>query len=190
MTAQPFWSFQRMAGAFLVLGFFAHAVGVLMFVSRRGGVAPGPGFMAVERSSIMTAVVLTAIGLMLLDGHLQDTAGGILTRMGGTTYLFAGAVLLTAEAFALSQGEKNVYALIVIYVVLAFLAQVAIGGALLQSILLPAWIGWLTIAWNLGWLVILPIITPGDMYYPVLHHLMPLLIGVPLLLGTSGAVTA
>lgn len=175
------WSMQRAAGAFLVLGFLAHAVGVLMFVSRRGGAAPGPGFMAVERSSIMTAVVLTAIGLMLLDRHLQNTEGRILARAGATAYLLAGTLLVAAEAFALSQEEKNVYALIVIYVVLAFLAQAAVGGALLQSRLIPVWIGWITIAWNLGWLVVLPITTPGDVYYPVLHHLMPLLIGVPLL---------
>ena len=91
---------------------------------------------------------------------------------------------MAAEALSLSLGEgfeQRGYALIVMCVVLAFLAQAAIGGALLQSRLLAAWIGWVTILWNLGWLVLLPGITPGDMYFPILHHLMPLLIGSALL---------
>lgn len=58
-------------------------------------------------------------------------------------------MLETAEAMRLPE-EPASYSLIVIYVVLAFLGQAAIGGALLQANLLPAWIGWLIIAWNLG----------------------------------------
>jgi hypothetical protein len=73
------------------------------------------------------------------------------------------------------------YPLIVVHVVLAFLGQAAIGGALWQSKLLAPWIGWATILWNLAWLVALPIITPHDIYFPILHGLMPLLIGAPLL---------
>jgi hypothetical protein len=46
---------------------------------------------------------------------------------------------------------------------------------------LAAWLGWVTILWNLVWLVVLPVITPRDIYYPVLHHFAPLLIGTALL---------
>jgi hypothetical protein len=31
------------------------------------------------------------------------------------------------------------------------------------------------------WLVVLPVITPRDIYFPVLHHVMPLMIGIALL---------
>ena len=185
MTAQPFWSFQRTAGALMVAAILPLALGVILFLNRNGiggGAPPSQALFVWERSFIMAAVVLTAIGLMLLDGYLQNSDGRTLVRVGAITYLIAGTLLVAAEAFGLSQGEKNVYALIVIYVVLSFLAQAAIGGALLQSKLLPAWIGWMTIVWNLAWLVVLPITTPSDMYFPVLHHLMPLLIGTPLLL--------
>ncbi|MFN8511039.1 MAG: hypothetical protein U0232_12550 [Thermomicrobiales bacterium] len=37
------------------------------------------------------------------------------------------------------------------------------------------------IAFHLGWLIILPIITPADIYYPALHHPIPIVIGIALL---------
>jgi hypothetical protein len=43
-----------------------------------------------------------------------------------------------------------------------------------------AWIGWTMLAWNLGWLIVLPLVSPGDRYYPILHFVPLLLIGVPL----------
>jgi hypothetical protein len=185
MVNQGIWSVPRAAGAFLVLGVLAAMIGVLMFVGRggtqRGAAAPSPGLFAVERSFIMAGVVLTAVGFLLLEGYFQNTAGHVLARAGATAYLLAATLLVAAEAFALNQGHQNVYPLIVIYVVLAFLAQAAIGGALLQSRLLPAWIAYAAIVWNLAWLVVLPITTPSDVYFPVLHHFVPLLVGAPLL---------
>ena len=80
----------------------------------------------------MAAVILTIIGFVLLEGRLHNTDGRVLARTGATAYLFAGIVLVTAEAFRMSLGEgfeKRAYALFVIYVVLAFLAQATIGGA-------------------------------------------------------------
>ena len=177
------WSIERAAGSFLVLGFAANLAGVLMFFIRggtSGGVTPSHAHLVWERSFLMAAVVLTAIGLVLLEGHLQNTDGRVLARAGATAYLFGGILVVAAEALNLNPGQ-NTYALIVIYVVLALLAQAAIGSALLQSGLLPTWIGWVTILWNIAWLVVLPVTSPRDIYYPILHHLMPLLIGIALL---------
>ena len=64
---------------------------------------------------------------------------------------------------------------------LLFLAQAAFGAALLRTGLLPGWVGWATIIWNLGWLVVLPLVRPQDMYYPWLHYAAPILIGIVLL---------
>jgi hypothetical protein len=104
-----------------------------------------------------------------------------LARAGAAAYLLAGAVLVMAESIGLRGVNTEVYPAVVAYVVLAFLAQAAIGGALLQAGLLAAWAGWLMVAWNVGWLVILPILTPGDIYFPILHHVMPLVMGLLLL---------
>jgi hypothetical protein len=187
MIDQRFWSIERAAGLFLVLASVASLVGVVMFSIRggaTGGNPPSYTFFVFERSFFMAAVILTAIGFVLLEGHFHNTDGRVLARTGATAYLFGGIPLVAAEALSLSLGEgfdQRGYALIVMCVVLAFLAQAAIGGALLQSGLLARWIGWVTILWNLGWLVVLPVITPKDMYFPILHHLMPLLIGGALL---------
>lgn len=186
MMDQGFWTLQRMVGAFLVVAILPLAFGVYLFLSRNGIGGGAPRSQALfmwERGSILTAVVLTALGLILLDAHLQGTSGRALARLGASAYFFGAVLLVTAEATRLPEGQAS-YPLIVVYVVLALLGQAAIGGAILQTNILPVWIGWLTVAWNLGWLVILPITTPGDVYYPVLHHLMPLLIGIPLLWST------
>ena len=167
------------------MGFVANLAGVLMFFIRGGaggGAPPSYTFFVWERGSLMAAVVLTAIGFVLLERHFHDTDGRVLARTGATAYLFAGILLVAAEVLSLRPGfENRVFALFFVYVVLAFLAQVAIGGALLRSGLLARWIGWVTILWNLAWLVVLPVITPEDIYFPILHHLMPLLIGGALL---------
>jgi len=178
------WSFQRAAGAFLVISVLPLAIGVYLFLSRngiQGGVSRSSALFAWERGSFLTAVVLTAVGLMLLEGAIQETDGRVLARVGASAYSLGAVLLVAAEAMSLAENATYSYPLIVIYVVLAFLGQAAIGGALLQSNLSPVWIGWTTVVWNLGLLIVLLIVTPGDIYYPFAHHLMPLLIGIPLL---------
>lgn len=184
MLDPRFWSIERAAGLSLVLGDVALLPGVLMFWIRggyRGGAPSSPAYYVWERSFFMAAVVLTAIGFVLLEGQLQNSGGRILARTGATAYLFAGILVVVAEALSLSLGYEQLYPLMVIYVVVAFLAQAAIGGAAFQSGLLAAWIGWATILWNLAWLVALPVTTPRDIYFPILHHFAPLLIGSALL---------
>jgi hypothetical protein len=139
-----------------------------------------------ERSFIIAAVVLTALGLALLDGLLQNSAGRVLARAGASAYLFGGVLVVAAEASSVSQGlhkdwSGQNWALAIIYVVLAFLAQAAIGGSLLQAELLPPWIGWATVVWSIGWLLVF-VIKRGDIYFPVLPHVVPLVIGVALIL--------
>jgi hypothetical protein len=184
MIDPRFWSIERAAGFALVLGNVVVLPGLLMFWFRggeRGGAPPNPAYFVWERSFILAAVVLTAVGFVLLEGHLQTSAGHVLARTGATAYMFAGILVVAAEALSPTLGYDKLYRLIIIYVVVAFLAQVAIGGAALQSGVLAAWIGWATILWNLVWLVVLPVITPRDIYFPVLHHVMPLVIGIALL---------
>lgn len=187
MVDQGFWSFQRAAGALLIAAILPLALGVYLFISRsgvQGGAPSSPALFVWERGFILAAVVLTALGFTLLEATLQETNGRVLARLGTSAYFFGAVLLATAEAMRLPAGQAS-YPLIVIYIALAFLGQAAIGGALLQSNLLPAWIGWTTVIWNAGLLVVLLIVTPGDIYYPIAHHLMPLLIGIPLLVKTA-----
>jgi hypothetical protein len=63
--------------------------------------------------------------------------------------------------------------------VLSFLGQAAFGAAILQTGLLPAWIGWTTVIWHLGWLALM--LRAGDPYYPFMHMALPVLAGIWLL---------
>ena len=100
--------------------------------------------------------------------QLLAAAGGVRQRHAaaqprpspGVTSL-AAVVLLIGEASELRSG-RSPYALIVAYVVLAFLAQAAFGVLLVRTGFLPSWIGWVAIVWNIAWPVVLPIATPGD----------------------------
>ncbi len=187
MIDQSFWTIGRAAGALLILSNIVVFPGVMMFWMRggqRGGAPPSPAYYVWERRFVMAAVLVSAVGFILLEGQLETSGGVILARVGATAFLVAGVLFAAAEALSPSLGYGKLYPLVSISVVVAFLAQAAIGAALLQAGLLTAWIGWATILWNIAWLVVLPVITPRDIYFPVLHHVAPLLIGIALLLQT------
>jgi hypothetical protein len=78
-------------------------------------------------------------------------------------------------------------ALVDVMVALLFVADLILGGALLKSGLVPAWITWTLIVWNIGWLVVLPIVSPADIYFPLPHFIPLLLIGIPLARAGQGA---
>jgi len=186
MIDPRFWSMERCTGFVLVLGFSSFFAGASMYWIRwirsgvRGGPPPTHAYFVWERSLIMAAVVLTAIGLVLLEGSLENTDGSVLARMGATAYLFGGVLWVIGEASSLTPGSDSSGSLFAASFVLAFLAQSAIGASLLQTELTPAWVGWATMVWNLGWLG-LGAITRGKVWIPMLPHLMPFVIGIALL---------
>jgi hypothetical protein len=135
-----------------------------------------------ERGFVMAALLGVALGLTLLEKLLEAAGDRILAPSGWLVYLIATVLVLVAETFFISRQEWN-YAPIVAFVVLAFLGQAVFGAALLRTGLLPGWVGWAVIFWNLGWLVVLPIARPKEMYYPWLHFVAPLLIGITLLIN-------
>jgi hypothetical protein len=185
MIDPPYLSIQRAAGLLFVLSAVATFPGFMMFWLRRGHRGGEPRSHAhwiIERCSILSGVVLIAIGFMLLESAFQNTNSIVLANIGATAYFFGGVLLVAAEALMLTLGYEKVVGLINIYVGMAFLAEAIIGGALIQSGLLAAWIGWVIILWNIAWLIVLPIISRRDIYYPILHYVMPLMIGIALLL--------
>jgi hypothetical protein len=185
MESQGIYATPRIAGVLLTSCFFVFLVGGVMFWARNGMAgqqAPSFAYLALERGFVMAAAVITAIGLLLFAAIVGDAHGAALlpTRLAAATYALATALLLVGELGMLRSGRFP-YALVVAYVVLAFLAQAALGVILLRTGFLPAWIGWAAIAWNIAWLVALVIVSPGDIYFPVLHHVIPLLAGIILL---------
>jgi hypothetical protein len=144
-----------------------------------GGQPSTHAFLVAERSLFMAAMVLSALGFCLLDGRIQSPRAEALMRLGTIAYLAAGIVGITAETLGLA-GLTG-YSTIVAYVVLAFIGQATIGGALVPSTLVPRWIAWATVWWNVCWLAGLVLARPQDVYFPVLHLVMPVFIGVALI---------
>jgi hypothetical protein len=138
------------------------------------------GYLYWERGLIMAGIVTVMLGLAILEGVLIAHGDLIAARIGYVTYLIAAILGIVAESYMIS-ARSPVYALIVVYVVLAFPGQGAIGLSLLITKILPAWIGWTMIVWNLGFLLLVVIFSPTDVYYPVLFHMILVVIGVALI---------
>jgi hypothetical protein len=113
---------------------------------------------------------------------LRSAGDSFMARLGMVAYLFGAVVVIVAETAYLGKRDW-IYPQIVLYVVLAFLAQTAFGASLLQTGFVAGWVGWVTIIWNLGWLFVMLFVRPSDIYFPVLHHVAPLIIGIALLVG-------
>jgi hypothetical protein len=184
MLAPQLETIGRTAGLVLLLGVIATFPGLMMFWVRggqRGGAPRSRAHYVTERASIMAGAGLTAIGFVLLADYLQTTAGRSLAIGGAAAYFFGSVLIVAAEALNLTLGYEQIYGLVVSFVVSACLAQIAIGGALLQAGSIAAWIGWVTILWNAAGLIGLSLFSRRDMYFPVLHQVAPLVIGLALL---------
>ncbi len=179
-------SMQRTVCAWLlILGGIIFVPGGLLFTGRvifKWPAGQTQGYLYWERGLVMAAILAAALGFVLLERLLGAAGEQIFSTLGLTIFLIGTTLALAAESFGLSQKEY-LYPPLVVFVVLAFLGQAAFGTAILRSGLLPAWVGWATVVWNLGWLVILPIARPQDMYYPWLHYVAPVMIGISLLVG-------
>lgn len=177
------FSARTVAASLLVLSFVLFGIGGALFTGRaflKWPAGETAGYLRWERGFIIIAVLATGLGLVLLKDMLQDAGDSVLSELGTTLYLVGAVIVVVAETAYLSKREWN-YTQVVVYVVLAFLAQAAIGIALLQTGLVAGWVGWATILWNLAWLIVLPIVRPREIYFPVLHHVAPLIIGIMLL---------
>lgn len=183
----------RTMGLLLTGQFAVMLAGALMFVGRGGlqdprPASPNTAYLVVERGLIVAAVMLVALGLVMLVA--TGRAGQpTLAWLGAAGYAAATVALVVAESNGILTGDTP-YRAIVVYVVVAFTSQAILGVALTRADLLSAWIGWIMIAWNLGWLAYLSITSPDDIYFPVLHHVMPLIIGGTLLLQRADRAVA
>jgi hypothetical protein len=174
---------RQSAASLLILCFLIFSVGGFLYTGRAIWKWPAgqtPRYLRWERGFVIAAVLATVLGLVLLEDMLNRAGASGFARIGTVTYGFGAAVVVVAETSFLGE-HKWVYPQVVLYVVLAFLAQAALGVSLLQTGLLAKGVGWFTIIWNLAWLVALPILSPRDLYYPALHHAAPLVIGIALL---------
>ena len=173
------------AASLLVLCFVVFTFGGVLYAGRaflKWQIDETSSHLIWERGFVIGGVLATVLGLALLEDMLRAAGEPVLSRLGMVVYLFGAVVVIVAETAYLGKRDW-IYPQIVLYVVLAFLAQAAFGASLLQTGLVAGWVGWFTIIWNLACLVLLLIFSPRNIYFPVLHHAAPLIIGIALLAG-------
>ena len=183
MNSKDVLTEQVVSGWLLILSGMIFVPGGLLFTGRiiwKWPSAQSKVYLYWERGLVMTAILVATLGLVLLERLLEDAGDRLLPPLAMTIFLIAAVLVLTAETFSLHE-QAYIYVPIVAFVILAFIGQALFGIAILRTGFLPAWVGWATVIWSLVWLVLLPLARPQDMYYPWLHYVVPLIIGIALL---------
>ena len=172
---------RRLSAILLIVSFVLNVGGVLLYGGRitYGWFVETTTLLTWERGLFIAFYIVAALGVALLEIVLREAGAVVLPRLGTTAFLMATAAAIVAETAFLS-GLGSMTPLLVVMVVMLFGAEALLGGALLTTGLVPAWIGWTTVIWNLSWPVLLLIVSPGDLYYPILDAIPLLLIGIPL----------
>lgn len=185
MLARQGVSERTAAASLLVLSFMIFFVAGVLFTGRalwKWEIKNLSIYMLWERSLVIVPTVTTSLGLVLLSDMLNAGGDMFLARLGMTAYLFGAVLVVSAETSFVSKGEWNSVQ-VILYVIIALLGQAAIGAALVQIGLTAAWVGWVTIIWNVGFLLIFIIARPREVYYPAIHFFAPLVIGLGLVAG-------
>ena len=158
---------------------------------------PRPWFWATI--SFIGAILVTLFGLCLLAGLLHDAGdpgfsdvGLLAFAVGAVLWVIHLAERLTVHPWAGNELASKgaipdvftalsawTWAMFVIFTILAFGGVMAFGGAILATNLLPHWLGWAAIIYSAMGLAILAITRDA---LPIMHHLMPLVFGIVLLL--------
>jgi hypothetical protein len=145
------------------------------------------------------AVVLTLLGFARLAAVLRDAGDHVFSPSGLNALVMASEFILMDMTFRWSIAywaaqetvRTNVIpelyvplslwdaAIFQVYTVLTFFAALAYGTALLVTRILPRWLGWVTVVYNLVLLVFF--VQALDMP-PFVHSLLPVVMGALLLL--------
>jgi hypothetical protein len=172
---------RRVSGGLIIIAFILHLGAVVLFNGREflNWFDGTPALFAWERGLLIAAYGAAALGVAVLESALHPTVRGVLGRLACTGFLIAAVLAIIAETSFLS-GDTAQTALVVVMVIAFFLAEVILGWSLIGSGVASPWIGWVVLLWNLGWLALLVAVVPDDLYYPILHFLPLLLIGIGL----------
>ena len=148
---------------------------------------------------VLVGWVVAALGYVMLASLLREAGDPMISTLAALLFLLAiGAAnvfwalwvtptLLAAEETARTTIMPAYYptlqlaaeASLGVYQVLGLLATAGFGWALLQTGLLPSWVGWLTLAWGVVWA---GVHVRSQETIPLLPMVMQLVMGIALLL--------
>jgi predicted permease len=166
------------SGALLIVSFVLGFGGIALFISREE--LGGPDLFNWERGLLMAGYVTAALGMVALAAGLQRVRWVVLTRVATVTFVLAAILAVAAETSLVTQGFSFNPDLATVMIVSLFVAEAMIGAVLLDSARVPRWVAWTMILWNVLWLLGLLIFASSDKYFPGLHFIPLLLIGIPL----------
>ncbi len=147
---------------------------------------------------ILIGWMVAALGYVMLAARLREAGDPMISMLAAVLFLIAiGAAivfwtlwvtptLLAAEEMARTTVMPAYYptlqlaaeSALGVYQMLALLATVGFGWALLQTGLLPSWVGWFTLGFGVFWAGVFLKTREG---IPLLPMVMPVVIGVSLL---------
>jgi len=169
-------------------------------------IAAQPSLLRWSLGLFIGGTIVTPLGLAILTRLLRDAGDRTFSSLGLIMALFGavlwaiflgvslGLGLLAGQETARTGMVPGYYApvgatiqpLLVIYTQLTFAAMLAYGGALLNTRVLPRWLGWVTIAYTL--FNLLTTVFSGGTAAPFVHYVMPMLMGILLLLRQPQAL--
>jgi hypothetical protein len=183
MERKTLFSELQRTGMMLIFSSLIFLVAAILFTIRFIWDLPigrTPAFFLWERTLVVAALLAVLLSFTQLKRVLEAAGDSILAPVALVLFLVAAILAVVAETISFP-SDNIIYPPIVAYVVLSFLGQASFGTALLRTGLLPRWVGWVAVTWNLAMLIFMIITKPQDMYYPWLHYVAPLLIGIALL---------
>jgi len=148
---------------------------------------------------VLIGWIVAALGYVMLAVLLRDAGDLIISTLASVLFLIAIAsafvfwafsvspTLLAAEETARTSNVPAYYeslqlaaeSSLGIYQLLGLLATAGFGWALLQTGMLPSWVGWVTLGWGLLWAGLFLKTSEG---IPLLPMVMQIVIGISLLL--------
>ena len=159
-----------------LLTFLFGLAGIILFNGREN--AGSFDYFELERVLILASWLMAVAGAALLVGvgsRLRRPAllvtGAVLLAIGALMAAIAELSLLTRE-FRVASVWGMAFAS------LLFVGGALTGSGLLSNRLVPSWIAWTVTGWNILLWVALLVVSREDMYYPGLHYIPLLLIGI------------
>lgn len=148
---------------------------------------------------VLIGWIVAALGYVMLAALLRDAGDSIISTLASVIFLIGivaavvfwvlhvSPTVLAAEEMARTSSVPAYYEILQVsadsslgvYQLLGLLATAGFGWALLQTGLLPSWVGWVTLGWGVVWAAVFLKTSNG---FPLLPMVMQVVVGMSLLL--------